>query len=290
MHEWKRGAVLLCALTSLLGVQEAYGQWIEAPGSGWVQADLYHQDTRRLFGSEGDTQPIFADGHAVTTSLYVTAAAGLVVGLDAWAQLPFHRLVFEDAAARRERAGIGDPRFFLRAGPSLVGVQSPVPVALRVGVKLPGGDFPVDAEVIPLGEGQRDWELLLEIGHAFGRRPLYAGGWVGYRWRETNEETARDPGDERFAYAAIGGRLVRDFTWKLAVEGWASQTPEIQGIPVSSARREMLQVLPRLGWTVGPGVLEVGGRLPLLGRNLPAGPSFSAGYFFSFDFFPGDPR
>ncbi len=272
-------AALMLLLMGVLATPTR-GQWIEAPGAGWVQADLYHHDTRRTFGTDGDPERIFADGHAVTTSLYLSAAVGVVRGVDVWAQLPLHRLVFDNAAGRRLRAGVGDPRLYLRAGPSLLGWRSPVPVALRAGVKLPGGDFPVDAEVIPLGEGQRDWELLLEVGHAFGKRSLYAMGWLGYRWREANRAAARAPGDERFAFAAAGGRLADGFTWKLAVEGWSSRTPRLQGVAVPSARRAMLHAAPRLGWRLGPGVLEAGVRLPLAGRNLPAGPAFSLGYFF----------
>lgn len=258
-------------------------QWVEPPGEGWVQVALYHHDTHTVFGSEGNTERIFASGHSVATSLYTTAAVGLVPGLDTWVQVPVHRLVFEDAAGRHERTGLGDPRMYLRLGPEVVRRSSPLAVAVRAGVKWPGGDFPVDAEVIPLGEGQRDWEVMIEGGHAFRHRPLYVKGWVGHRWRETNEETARDPGDEWFAYVAAGGRFFERLTWKLAVEGWTSRTPKIQGISVPSAQREMLQVLPRIGWPFGGGRAEVGARIPLAGRNLPAGPALVLGYFVDWD-------
>lgn len=275
-------ALLVTLLLSTSAVP-SYGQWTEAPGTGWFQANLYHHDTRRVFDAEGNAERIFADGHAVTTSLYLSAAVGVVRGVDVWAQLPLHRLVFDDAAGRRLRTGLGDPRVYLRAGPSLFGWHGPVPIALRAGVKLPGGDFPVDAEVVPLGEGQRDWELLLEAGHAFGKRPLYVMGWLGYRWREANRTAARAPGDERFAFAATGGRLMGNFAWKLAMEGWLGRTPRFQGVAVPSARRAMLHVTPHLGWRLGPGVLETGTRLPLAGRNVPAGPAFSIGYFFTWN-------
>ena len=252
-------------------------QWVEAPGSGWVHVSVSHHDTRRLFGPDGRPERIFADGHAVTTSLHATAALGLVRGADAWLQLPAHRLVFTNAGGRRERLGLGDPRLYLRFGPSLFGLRA-VPVALRLGVKLPAGDFPVDAEVIPLGEGQRDWELLLELGHAFHQRPFYVMGWAGYRWREANTELAWHPGDERFAFVAVGGRY-RRFVWKLAAEGWLGRPSIIQGVRVTSARRAFLQLLPSLGWQTALGLVELSGRLPLAGRNLPAGPALGLGYF-----------
>ena len=256
---------------------------MEAPLSGWAQLAVYHHDTREEYGPTGEVRKLFADGHAVTTSAYLTAAVGLVSGVDAWVQLPFHRLSFDDAAGKRERLGVGDPRFYLRAGPEALGFEGAPAVALRAGLKLPGADFPVDPEVIPLTEGQRDWELLLEAGHSFHPAPVYVAGWVGYRWREENEEVLRDPGDERLLYVAAGGETIGRLTWKLAVEGLSGRTPRIEGVAVETARRRMIQLLPTLGWRIDPGVVELGARVPVDGRNLPAGPALVAGYFLAWD-------
>ncbi len=63
------------------------------------------------------------------------------------------------------------------------------------------------------------------------------------------------------------------------LEGWSGASPIIQGIVIASARQSILQLLPTTGWRVGPGALEAGLRVPLAGRNLPAGPALSLGYF-----------
>lgn len=270
---------MLAGAAALGRAAPAPAQWTEAPGAGWAQLSVYHHRTDREFGPDGTVRRFFADGRAVTTSVFLTAAVGLVEGADAWVQAPVHRLRFDDAGGERVETGLGDIRLFLRAGPALLGARLPVALAVRAGVKLPGSEFPVDAEVIPLTEGQRDWELMLEIGHSFHPLPLYAMGWVGNRWRERNEEIARDPGDERFAFAAVGGDLPAAFTWKLAGEGLWGTAPRIEGLPVPSASRRLLQLFPTLGRKAGPGILEVGGRLPLSGRNLPAGPALVLGYF-----------
>ncbi len=246
-----------------------------------MQLTVFHHDTREEFDTEGEVAPFFADGHAVTTSFFLTAAVGLFHGVDAWVQVPVHRLSFDDAGGERDKTGLGDVRLFLRAGPRLLRAQLPVAVAVRGGVKLPGSDFPVDAEVIPLTEGQRDWELMLELGHSFHPLPLYIMGWVGNRWREENTEVVRDPGDERFAFAAAGGELPAGFTWKLAWEGLWGVAPRIERVKVPTAKRRLQQLLPTLGHRLGPGVLEAGARIPLGGRNLPAGPAVMGGYFFS---------
>jgi hypothetical protein len=259
--------------------EPASGQWVEAPGRGWVSLSIFHHDTKEQFDTQGSTRPFFADGHAIATSAYLTAAVGLVRGFDAWIQAPYHRLEYADAAGERVRSGIGDSRVFLRVRPlDYLGLD--LPLAIRGGVKVPVGDFKVDAEVIPLGDGQRDWELMLEAGHSFYPRPFYVMGWVGYRWREEDEETRRDYGDEVFFYSAVGGQAGR-IGFKVALEGWYGDTPVFERIPVRSARREMLQTIPTVLLPIWRGQVGIGGRFPLSGRNLPAGPALVLGYFLN---------
>lgn len=274
-----RGLVRALAVSLPLLPATAAGQWVESPGAGWVSVTAYHQDTRERFDTRGDERRFFAEGHAVTTSVYVTGTVGVVPGVDVWAQVPFHRLRFDDLVDERTTTGIGDPRLWLRVAP-LRFAGSAFPLAVRGGVKLPAGDFPIDAEVIPLGEGQRDWEVMVEVGHSFFPAPVYAMAWVGYRWRERHDETFRDWGDERFFLAQVGGE-VGPLGYKVLAEGWKGDTPVLEGIPVRSARREFAQVMPSLTYAVGSGQVEAGVRLPLAGRNLPAGHALMLGYFFA---------
>ena len=173
--------------------------------------------------------------------------------------------------------GPGDVRLYVRFDPLLLwGIG--LPVALRGGVKIPVGDFDVGSSVIPLGDGQRDWELMLEAGHSFYPAPLYVAGWAGYRWREPREDGLVDFGDERFFYIAAGGTA--DIVgFKVSIEGWYGGTPVFNGVLAEGAERDMLRLSPSLLFGMGPGQLEVGGRFPLSGRNLPAGADLVAGYF-----------
>jgi hypothetical protein len=271
----------IAGVGSILTPRPAEAQWLESFGQGWVDVRLYYHDTTREFGPESERRDFFADGHAVTSSVYLTAATGLIDGLDTWIQLPIHHLQFDDAGGEREQTGIGDLRLYLRADPSLVGLST-LPVALRGGIKIPGAEFPVDAEVIPLTEGQVDLELFLEVGHSFHPAPFYAMGWVGHRWRMA-KGNIRDPGDEVLAYVAVGGDLGSLFVWKIAAEGMWGGTPILERLPVENARRRMMQVFPTFGVRVGPGAIEFGGRVPFQGRNLPAGPALVIGYFFRWD-------
>ena len=143
------------ALALALVAPAVEAQWIEAPGKGWADLTFYHLDTREAYEFDGEVRDFFADGHAITNSGFLTMALGLVRGVDAWAQVAYHRLRFDDAKEDRLRSGIGDSSFHLRVAPlSYLGVD--FSFAIRGGVKVALGDFAVDSDIIPLGDGQRD--------------------------------------------------------------------------------------------------------------------------------------
>jgi len=255
---------------------------VEQPGKGWVDLTVYHIDTRQTFGSSGRRRSFFSDGHAVSTSVFLTIAAGLAPGLDGWVQVPYQRLRFDDAGGDRLRSGVGDTRLYLRVAP-LHFFGSDFPLAIRGGVKIPVGDFNVDSQVIPLGDGQTDWELMGELGHSFYPVPAYVSGWVGYRWREENDLTLQDFGDERF-FLVQGGWTYEGVGLQLTVEGWDGNPPIIEGLRLPNAKRQMLQVTPSASFAAGPGQIRVGARSALAGRNLPAGTSLVVGYFTNWSF------
>jgi len=278
-----RSAGIACSLALLLGVSavgiplRVDAQWISPPGEGWASITFFHHDTERTFDTEGERRLIFADGRAVTRSVFVTANVGVWRGIDLWVQLPFHHLRFNNAGGERVSSGLSDPRGFVRIGPALVGLP-PWPVAVRGGFKLDSGDFDVDSEIIPLGEGQRDWELLLEAGQSFYPRPFWTMGWIGYRWRLENVSAGRKPGDELFWWWSVGGEVGR-FGWQGSLEVISGEAWTIQGLPIERARRELNQLFLQVDHPAGPGRISLGGRIPLSGRNLPAGPALTAGYF-----------
>jgi len=285
---------LLGLVGCLLWAPALKAQWVEAPGTGWVEVQAAHHRTDTRFDPDGAIEPLFnEDSRSITTTVRLTGAVGVVRGVDVWADLPVHHLQFDDATRERTSTGLGDLRFFLRAGPELAGVTDlPLALALRGGVKLPGNDFPVDAEIIPLTDGQRDWEVMLEVGRSLHPWPVYLQAWAGYRWRTVNDDIDRKPGDERFFYAAAGGRVPGDgagrrLSWKLAVDGFFGTEPERRfssfTVSLPNDVRELVQLLPSVGYSVGPGTLEVGARIPLHGQNLPAGPTLTLGYFWSWD-------
>lgn len=288
---------LLLTLATLLVSPPASAQWVEAPGTGWAQLQVSHQQTEDGFNEDGETVPLVQtpgdDGESIITTVRFTGALGLFRGLDAWVDVPFHRQEFNSSNPVTEDlldTGFGDPRVYLRVGPSLFGIDAlPLAAALRGGAKFTSGNFDVSPETISLSEGQRDWEVLLELGKSLHPWPVYVQGWAGYRWRERNDEINRDPGDEWLFYAAAGGTLNR-FQWKLAVDGLFGQNSfrRAAGEPFEVPPRELVQVVPRVGWQVGPGALQAHVRVPVHGQStranqLPASPTITVGYFLSWD-------
>ncbi len=252
------------------------GQWLERPGEGWLELKVFYQNTNQQFDTEACRATMPEDAEALTVSSYLNAALGIVQGLDVWTQLPFHHIEFNDFAGDRQSSGLGEVRFFARFGPELFQVAT-IPLAVRAGVKLPR-ELKVDAEIISLGEGQRDWELILELGHSFYPAPVYLSGLLGRRWREENTTTGFKPGDELFFMARASGDLDA-FSWKVDLEGMDGSAPETFGLRILTAQREFLTVHPQLAYRAGPGKIEGGVRLPLAGRNFTAGPIVSLGYF-----------
>ena len=141
------------------------------PGGGWVQLSVYRQGFDQFYNQNGELQDFLASGEFLTRSVFLTASVGVVEGLDVWAQLPVHNLRVENQAFNTTSSGVGDFQFSARITPELFG--SDVPVGLRFGSKFPAGAFPVDATVLPLTEGQRDWAVSLESGWTFDFLPIY---------------------------------------------------------------------------------------------------------------------
>ncbi len=244
-------------------------------GAGWAQVSLYAQRATEFFNPLGNRQDFLADSRFDTRSAFITASVGVVEGVELWAQVPLHRLSVNATSGTTTTNGVGDIRMAARVGPGVVGLD--LPVALRFGAKIPGSSFPVDATVLPLTEGQFDMEASIEGGRTLGEGQTYLMGWVGYRWRGENTKASRRPGNERFGHLAVGGD-VGDVSWGLGADLLWGAPPRAQGVTLSDEGRRLLQLLPTVGYAVGPGRVEFTTQLPVWGRNLPAGVGLSVGY------------
>ena len=215
-------------------------QWVEAPGQGWADLTVYHLDTRENFEFNGEVEDFFADGHAISTSLFFTLAAGLLPGVDGWLQVPYQRREYKHASTAQ-----------------LSGLSTPGP---RSDPPRPKAAQPTSAS----------WTTSQPKGGACTN--TLGGTAFGGR-------SQRDFADEGFFLAQAGSNYGA-LGLQLLVEGMTSvTTPVIEGILLPNAERSMLQVTPKISYGVGPGVISLGARVPLGGKNLPGGTSVVVGYF-----------
>ena len=254
------------------------------PGQGWVQGTVLSLDTRSQFDVTRAKEPYPGGGRLDLRSFLIAGAVGVVTGVEVWAQGALHSLEFGDASGSNKRTGLGDVRLWLRAGPRLLGVYEsdlPVWVGLRAGVKLPGSGFPVDQSIVPLSEGQTDFELALELGRVLVDGQLAVQAWVGYRWRGSNEAAELKPGNEWFGYASVAG-AIGPVRVRFAAQILDGSPYDTFGLELPSSQRELFGFFPALATQLGPGTVELGAQLPVAGRNLPAGTALTVGYTIGF--------
>lgn len=286
------GARRLAVAVTLSGVAflplEADAQWPVGKGAGWAKLSVFHHRTTEEYRADGRQAPFLNNGAVSrSTAVFADLLVGVTDRIDLWAQLPYFTLNFDDDTERRHSAGVGDVRLSARV--NLVQLRNgSIPVSARFTAKVPVADLTIDAEVIPVGEGQWDYEAWLESGVSLWPLPLYSIVWLGYRWRTLNEETTRKPGDELTFLAEFGGTsLVGGLGGKVVVDGIFGRPGAIQGLRLGDLdRREILYVAPTAFYNLTASTLiEIGVRIPVHGKNFPAGSPLQAGVFHQGSFF-----
>ncbi len=271
-------AVLLTAAWSA----PASGQWPVGKGGYWAKLSWFHHETTEQFRPDGSRRPFLNQGaESISDALFLDVNVGVHERLDLWLQVPWFSLDFNDVLDERHSGGIGDIR--LSARYNLLQLRGgSIPISARFTTKFPVQAVTLDAEVIPVGEGQFDYEAWIESGASFYPLPLYSALWIGYRWRTLNEETTRRPGDEVVFLAEVGSTDVfGGVGGKVVVDGIFGRPGAIQGLQLSDQdAREVLYVAPTILYSFTPStMLEVAARIPLRGKNYPTGAPIQIGIF-----------
>jgi hypothetical protein len=228
---------------------------------------------------DGTRIPYFFDGHNETVGFFFDWRRGLTDRLEIGLQVPYFGISFDDLAANRSSGGVGDVRLGLRYNVWL----DPLVVTLGSTVKFPTGEFENDAETIPVGEGQWDFEFQLEIARSLWPRPGWMNAQIGYRLRTENKETGIDHGDELFWSAEVGYEVIRRVALKVRGRGLHGGETTSFGFAFPSLQRSAVYVEPGVIVSVSRvGSVEFGVPISLSGQNWPAGPIFILGYFQQF--------
>ncbi len=266
------------ALAALLTLSlPASAQWTQgAPGKVWVKSALFIQETGDRYDVKGVRRPFFApNGVSDAKALFTEVIVGLHPNLDLWVQAPYFDLTFRDDNQTLTKTGFGDVRAWLRWNiTKLFGGSTPI--SIRAGAKAPIGESPIDAQIIPLGEGQWDLEAFGEVGHSFWPVPVYAILWLGYRVRMKNSDQFIDPGNQRVFLVEAGVNPTPDTFFKATFDGFRGERREVDGILTATERR--IATLQFTGAVrTGPVWPEVAVRIPISGREFPAGVQFVVG-------------
>jgi len=251
-------------------------QWTQgAFGKIWFKSALFWQKTDQEFSIDGERRTRIGGGESNARAIFTDIIVGIRPDIDVWVQIPFFDFDFTDPAQNLQKTGFGDVRAWVRW--QFFGRGKSTPIALRVGAKAPIGDSPIDAQIIPLGEGQWDVEFIGEIGHSFWPAPIYAEVWLGYRARFENTTTRKDPGGEYLYLAEVGVQPTTHSLLKATFDGLFARALKSEGLVTGNKRR--IATLQFAGaWRVGPIWPEIGIRIPLSGREFPAGPQFVGGF------------
>ena len=208
-------------------------------------------------------------GNTNRTPSFSKGLYGVTDRLDLGLQVPYFDQSFANAAfaAPRTDTGLSD----IRALAKFRLLAQPLVLAFKTGVKVPTGEFKNEDGLIPVGEGQWDFDFVGQVGRSFWPLPLYGNIDLGYRVRTRNEQIDRDPGDEWFLNAELGYQLVRQLMLLGKCEVLHS-SPAIVFGGIEAEIKRITYLTPALLYTVGQRTtVEAAVRFSLNGRNFPAG-------------------
>ena len=150
-------------------------------------------------------------------------------------------------------------------------------------IKFPTGGFVNDAEIVPVGEGQYDFEVKGEMARSLWPLPAYVTGLIGYRFRTKNEENGISYGEEIFWSAEGGFHLSSRIMLKAVFWGLDGLEATSFDLPIPSLQRRVGYLEPGVLIELAPTRgIEVSVPFTLWGQNWPAGPVLSVGFYQRF--------
>jgi hypothetical protein len=285
-------SLILCLLA--LSVESALaGAWTLPAGKTWAKVTYFQQRadewytanaefSGRLYDA-GTRRPYRFGGEYESKAVFIEGFVGITDRLDLGAQIPYFDQKFSDDTRLEPGADAGFSDLRLLAKFRLT--EKPAIVTLKTGVKLPTGEFRNEDGLIPVGEGQSDYDFILQVGRSFWPLPIYANAEVGYRVRTKNQQINRDPGDEWLYNAEVGYNPTDRLLLALKVEALrGGKGTEFGFIRSASLIKRITYISPTVSYHLAGGAaLEVAVRSTINGRNFPAGHQLTAGLSSGFD-------
>lgn len=257
------------------------GAWTLPKGHLWGKISYYQQDTGAWYiaapqglgkhqVAAGTRQLYRFNGKYESKAVFFELFYGITDRLDVGVQVPYFNQVFTDDTQLKppSDAGISDMRVF---GKWCL-ISRPVLLTLKGGVKMPTGEFRNEDGIIPVGEGQWDFDLLVQLGRSLWPLPLYGNLEGGYRFRLENAAIDRDPGDEWLFTAEAGYTFRRTLLLVAKLEILRGVAGTDFGFRNRSQIKRISYFSPMASYRFDSNIMAtLGMRFPLYGRNFPAG-------------------
>ncbi|MBT7164046.1 MAG: hypothetical protein HN904_14790 [Victivallales bacterium] len=252
----------LVLLAMLMPVVAHAGAWTTPAGSLWTKISWFRQSTDEWYtdndqpillpdntlGSRpaGSRQPYRFNGQYESTAFFMEGYYGLTDAVDVGLQMPWFDQSFDDDTRIDSPAesGFSDLRIFARWQV----LRRPFLLTLKGGAKIPTAEFRNEDGLIPVGEGQWDYDIVLQMGRSFWPIPAYANIDLGYRVRTENESILRDPGDEWLVTAEAGYNLLPSLLLTMKYEGLYSKAGKSFGLRNESLTKRFTYLSPSMSW------------------------------------------
>ena len=265
------------------------GAWTLPKGNLWSKITFLAQSTDEEYVSTGgagrppdisvqyqagDRARYRENGSYSSQAVFFDLFYGLTDRVDLGLAVPFFRQEFVTDAlligfgGPRIASGFSDIRGFLKFRL----LKNPAVGTFKFGFKAPTGEFLNEEGIIPVGEGQWDFDFIFQLGRSFWPLPGYANLDVGYRARLKNDRIDRDPGDEWFFLGEVGYSPLERLLVALKVEGIRGRPSRVFGLRLVRDVKRITYISPTL--IAGPFRnlnLEAALRISTSGRSFPAG-------------------
>ncbi len=268
------------------------GAWALPQGRFWGKVTYFQQATDEWYISAkqfngvwfdaGTRRPYNFEGSYESKAVFIEGFYGVTDRLDVGAQIPYFDQTFQDATRSEPPTDSGFSDLRMMAKFRLL--ERPLVLTLKGAVKFPTGDFVNEDGLIPVGEGQWDFDFGVQAGRSFWPLPAYVAVEYAYRIRRENEEILRDPGEETLINGEVGYNLTPKLMLATKVELLRGGAGTDFGIRSSSSIKRITYLAPTVSYAVhGSTVAEVAMRFSLNGRNFPAGKQITLGMSTDFD-------
>jgi hypothetical protein len=236
-------------------------------------------DIARFF-EPGDRARYRENGHYDSLAIFIDLFYGLTDRIDVGVQIPYFRQKFENIGFRPANIALGfsDIRGVIKTNL----IRKPFVGTLKWGFKAPTGKFGTLHGIIPVGEGQWDFDLIAQLGRSLWPLPIYANLDVGHRLRLKNSRINRAPGNEWFYNAELGFHPINKLLIAIKLEGIRGQPATAFGLKLPRDVKNITYITPTLQYDIYPKVsLETALRITAGGRNFPAVQMWVAGLSFT---------